>query len=73
MSDTRHEIRVVPKTPADHGESDLLPEATEFHDQREVAADGVRHGDTVHGSGGSGEGLPRFAELGTGEPSLGKD
>jgi hypothetical protein len=31
------------------------------------------YGHTVNGSGGTGEGLAWFAELGTGEPPLGKD
>jgi hypothetical protein len=71
--DARHELRVFGQFVSGHGDPDILPEAAEFYDEREVASDRMGYGHTVNGTGGSGEGLARFAELGTGEPPLGKD
>jgi hypothetical protein len=71
--DSGHELGISGQFLAGHRDPNILPEAAEFHDEREVASDRMRYGHTVNGSGGSGEGLPWFAELGTGEPPLGKN
>jgi hypothetical protein len=55
-----------------HGDADILPEAAEFHDQRESAPDRMGYRHPVNGPGGTGERLARFAELLAGEPTLGK-
>jgi hypothetical protein len=67
----RHELAVGDQF-IGHGDADILPEAAEFHDERETAPDRMGYGHAVNGSGGSGERLAGLAELLAGEPALGK-
>jgi hypothetical protein len=68
--DAGHEIGIAMKIVAYHGEPNILPEAAEFHDEREVASDRMSYGYTVNGSGRTREGLAGFAELVAGKPAL---